>query len=392
LLFQILDNKQECYKIFCNGRLVDDYSLDDLTHTWAPIDFLPKENIQYAKIWCGGKTLDDVCPEHLRLRWTSVNDKARVFLKTFHAAKIDLQDVCFYDLVPDSFLTEFYDLKNDITNFVFENYEKPKNYEFIKDLFFFLKELETNELNINLGNIDFSKQKIRTGITKIKNVNNKVIYNPWGTVTGRLTTKKNSFPILTLNKELRNAIHPQNDLFVELDFNSAELRVLLGLLNKEQPKDDMHAWINKNIFKDKYTRDQTKKKVFAWLYNPKATHKGLNQHLDRDKILEEYFIQGRLMTPYNRVINTEKDKAVNYLIQSTSSDMLLTSAMKINDMLRSKKSFVSFCIHDSVVIDMSREDKDMLQDLLSEFSKTKFGDIKANISLGQDFGRMRKVL
>ena len=61
-------------------------------------------------------------------------------------------------------------------------------------------------------------------------------------------------------------------------------------------------------------------------------------------------------------------------------------------MLRSKKSFVSFCIHDSVVIDMSREDKDMLQDLLSEFSKTKFGDIKANISLGQDFGRMRKVL
>lgn len=392
MLFQILDNKQECYKIFCNGRLVDDYSLDDLTHTWAPIDFLPKENIQYAKIWCGGKTLDDVCPEHLRLRWTSVNDKARVFLKTFHAAKIDLQDVCFYDLVPDSFLTEFYDLKNDITNFVFENYEKPKNYEFIKDLFFFLKELETNELNINLGNIDFSKQKIRTGITKIKNVNNKVIYNPWGTVTGRLTTKKNSFPILTLNKELRNAIHPQNDLFVELDFNSAELRVLLGLLNKEQPKDDMHAWINKNIFKDKYTRDQTKKKVFAWLYNPKATHKGLNQHLDRDKILEEYFIQGRLMTPYNRVINTEKDKAVNYLIQSTSSDMLLTSAMKINDMLRSKKSFVSFCIHDSVVIDMSREDKDMLQDLLSEFSKTKFGDIKANISLGQDFGRMRKVL
>ena len=88
MLFQILDNKQECYKIFCNGRLVDDYSLDDLTHTWAPIDFLPKENIQYAKIWCGGKTLDDVCPEHLRLRWTSVNDKARVFLKTFHAAKL----------------------------------------------------------------------------------------------------------------------------------------------------------------------------------------------------------------------------------------------------------------------------------------------------------------
>ena len=210
-------------------------------------------------------------------------------------------------------------------------------------MFFFLKQIENNQLNIDLEGIDFSTQANRNGAAKLKDISNNIVYNPWGTVTGRLTTKKNSFPILTLNRGLRSVIKPQNDLFVELDFNSAELRVLLGLLNKDQPEEDMHAWINKNIFKDKYTREQTKKKVFAWLYNPKASHKKLNSYLDRDKILQDYFVDGKIITPYHREIISNKQKAVNYLIQSTASDMLITSAMKINKLLQSRRSFISFC-------------------------------------------------
>ena len=252
--------------------------------------------------------------------------------------------------------------------------------------------MDQQNLSVHLNNLNFSDSHVRKIYSKIQNAPPRIKYDPWGTVTGRLTTKGNSFPILTLNKELRSAVKPKNDLFVELDFNSAELRVLLGLLGKEQPKEDIHAWVSEHIFKNKYNRDDTKKKVFAWLYNPKAKNKSLNEFLDRDKVLEKYYMKGKVITPYDRAIDSDISKAVNYLIQSTASDMLLTSAIKINEQLRNKESFVAFCIHDSVVIDMSKEDKNTIDQLTNTFSETKFGDLKVNLSIGKDFGKMRKVL
>jgi len=349
---------------------------------------MPTDRIEYAQIWCGGKSLADVCPDDLKKRFVSLNEKAKMFLRTFHSAKINLQDVCFYDLVPEKFLLDFYEVKSEITHFVFENYQKPKNYEFLKDLLLFLKGIEERDLNLDL---DFSKLDVSTGILKLNNCNTKILYNPWGTVTGRLTTDKNSFPILTLNKNLRGCIKPQNDVFVELDFNAAELRVLLGLLGEEQPDEDIHVWLAKNVFNDKFSREEVKKKVFAWLYNPNAKNKKLNEFLNRDKLYEKYFYNDSVSTPFYRTIPVEKEKAVNYLIQSTSSDMLLTSAMKVDKILQNKKSFVSFCIHDSIVIDLSLEDRDLVDMLKNEFSKTAFGNLKTNLSLGKDFGSMTKI-
>ena len=151
-------------------------------------------------------------------------------------------------------------------------------------------------------------------------------------------------------------------------------------------------WISKHVFDKKVDREQTKKKVISWLYNPKAKNKKLNEYLDRDKIYEEYYINGCVHTPYDRVIPVDQEKAVNYLIQSTSSDMLLTSAMNVSRELKNKRSFVSFCIHDSVVLDVSVSEKDLIEDLAKKFSGTKFGDLKVNLSIGKDFGNMRKVL
>jgi len=48
-------------------------------------------------------------------------------------------------------------------------------------------------------------------------------------------------------------------------------------------------------------------------------------------------------------------------------------------------------VHDSLVLDVSIEDKAMLNNLAEQFSKTKFGDFKTNISIGKNYGSMKRV-
>jgi hypothetical protein len=186
-------------------------------------------------------------------------------------------------------------------------------------------------------------------------------------------------------------VEPNNDCLLELDFNAAEIRVLLSLLGRQQPHGDIHNWISKNIFDSKYSRDQSKKKVFAWLYNPKAKNKKLNNYLNRDELYDKYYKDGYVETPFDRKLKVSEDKAVNYLVQSTTSDLFLTSAIKIGKMLEDKKSNVCFCIHDSLVLDYAKEDQATIDKIIQEFSDTRLGFFKTNLSMGKNFGAMRKI-
>ena len=391
MLFQVLDSNQECRGIFCEGQVLKEYENLQLTHSWAPTSHFRGRPVEYAQLWCGGKNLKDLCPPELLNSYTALDKKARAYLRSFDVARINLREVCFYDLVPESFLLDFFQVKNDITKSIFESHTRPQNYDFLHDLSFFLMDIKGRNLKLDFKNLDFTKKSALLGLSKLKDSQDSITYNPWTTVTGRLTTDKNSFPILTMHKDLRSVIKPQNDCFVELDYNAAEVRVLFGLLGQDQPADDVHEWISKNIFNDKYGREDTKKKVFSWLYNPKAKNKKLNDYIDRDMIYDQYYVNGSVVTPYDRKIEVGEDKALNYLIQSTASDMFLTSAIKINEFLRNKKSSVSFCIHDSLVVDFAMEDRGLIDELSNLFSDTKFGAIKTNLSIGKDFGKMKRV-
>ncbi len=389
MLFQTLDTKKECASVYVGGKITDDYEIDTLTGTWSPSPHY--KGLNYASIWAAGESLDACCPDELKEEWEYVNKKAAAFLNSFRNGKVDLKEVCFYDLIPESFLTQFYSLKNKITSHVFETYKRPSNHDFVSDLILFLKRLESQKLNLDFKNLDMTNSKVRNALPKIKNSPNHVSYNAWGTITGRLTTNKNSFPILTLNRELRPVIRPTNDCFVELDYNAAEIRVLFALLGQDQPSEDVHEWISSNIFDNKYDRDESKKKVFAWLYNPKAKNKKLNDYLNRDALYDKYYIDGKVKTPYGREIQVDEDKAVNYLIQSTTSDLFLTSALKVDKMLQGRKSKVCFCIHDSLVLDYDSSERAIVEEIINQFSNTRYGFFKTNFSLGRDFGSMRKV-
>lgn len=393
MLFQTLDDKSECFGIYCNGELHFDMFPEGADKTWSYSSYLSDSNIEYAQVYCGGLSLQEACPPELRLEWESVSRKGRAFLKSFATAKLSLREHCFYDLVPQRYLSDICEVKNKICEHVFQNYDRPKNYDFIVNALSLTSDISNRELRIEKSFLrdHLSNIRARNLWKNIDTIGKSVKYNVYGTKTGRLSTLKDSFPILTLNKEFRGIIQPTNDWFVELDFNAAELRTLLALSGSPQPDNDIHEWNVQNVYGGDVSRDEAKQKIFAWLYNPDAKDTASSTVYKTKDVLRQHWDGVSVMTPFDRTIKADRRHALNYLIQSTSSDVFLDRAFAISKALEKRKSFISMLIHDSVVLDLASEDMKILKNIVDIFSNTRYGKYKVGVNVGKSFGNMRRV-
>ena len=101
---------------------------------------------------------------------------------------------------------------------------------------------------------------------------------------------------------MRSILKPNNDFFVELDFNAAELRTMLALAGVEQPEIDIHEWNAENVFNGQMDREEVKKRTFAWLYNPQSQDMALSKKYNRDLVVQKYSTQSQVTTFFDRTI------------------------------------------------------------------------------------------
>ena len=309
-------------------------------------------------------------PEYMVDDWGDVNQKIQAFQRSLRTAQVDAYENCFFDLVPTRFLVEFCESRNIITNHILKTVPKPSRYEFYKHVSILLADISAQPISLDKKLLaSYSKTpQLQHQAAKVLEATPRVIYKQFGTKTGRLTTQKNSIPILTLPRTLRSGILPQNDLFVELDFNGAEVRTLLGILQKDQPEGDVHDFHQKEIFKGTGTREQAKTTFFAWLYGSRSAvtsqqEKSLRHFYDKEEIIQKYLEGTTLRTAYNKLIpNVDHHHALNYLVQSTAAELLLKQALKIDYLLRTcgSGSTIAFLIHDSIILDIKNEDLHLL--------------------------------
>jgi hypothetical protein len=403
LIFQTLDDKTECVGIYANGQLVFDPDgfPPQLTQTWKYAPYLRDLDIDYISLYLEGGKIADSIPEYLKDDWEDVSNKVLAFKRSLSLAQVDTQENCFFDLVPERFLVEFCEVKNKITEYVAKNVKRPVRYNFYKHVSMMLQDLSNKKVTIDAQRVSTYLQspKLKNHAKNILSAAPYVRYNQFGTKTGRLTTKKGSFPILTMSKEFRSAIKPQNDYFVELDFNGAEVRTLLGLLGKDQPPGDVHDFHLNEIFTKINTRDQAKVAFFAWLYGSKTAADQqemtkLAQFYEKDRLLEEYWDGTTVRTPFKKEIpDTSEHHALNYLVQSTAAELTLKQALKIEFLLRNQSfgSHIAFLIHDAIVIDMKKEDDNLLKSMVALMASTNFGKFKVNIKRGKTLGSMKDI-
>ena len=402
MLFQALDNKRDCFGIYYDGKILKDFFPEDATHTWSYTPHVPLCSLECAQLYSGGLTLSEACPESLRRRYEYVERRLKAHFRAFQVAKVSLDENCFFDLIPEQFLKDYSEIKNQISQHIFNTHERPENYDFLLQLASVLNEIRYQKLNLDFSALrsELLDPKMKNRVLKLQNVQPYCNYDMFKTKTGRLTTKRNSFPILTLPKQHRKVLKPNNDWFISFDFNAAELRTALALLEQPQPEGDLHEWARKEAFDMRLSRSEVKEKTFSWLYGAERGSINL-PNLDVEEILERtyqkrrikeiYWSNSLVTTPFARSIPSDSHHALSYLIQSSCSDLTFEQVFSINRTLSSCRSRIAFIIHDEVVLDFADEDRGKLLELVENFSNTRFGKYKVGVKAGKSFGSMKEL-
>ena len=336
--------------------------------------------------------MEEVCPSSLLPEWQRVTNKMKAYIRSFQEAKINLNEVCFYDLVPHQFLLEFFDAKCKIIDHVFETCERPADYEFQKKLNKLLNRISKRRLDIDKTALNnrLAEVRVRDFLNKLKKIKPYVSYNQFGSKTGRLTTEPHTFPILTMDKTFRSVIKPKNGWFVEFDYNAAELRTLIALSGKKQPDTDIHEWNREQVGGE--SRDKVKQDFFAWLYG--STHVDgsvFEKTYQIDDVKSKYWNGYRVVNHFGREIEADEHHALNYIVQSTTSDLVLRQVLTVSDFLDTMKSEIAMIIHDSMIIDLDYSERHKIIEIAKIFSDTELGKFKTSVRVGKDLVNMKEI-
>ena len=112
---------------------------------------------------------------------------------------------------------------------------------------------------------------------------------------------------------------------------------------------------------------------------------------DREQVLERYYNDGIVSTPLGRKIESDDFHALNYLLQSTSSDNCMAQCVKINKFLRNKSSFVHSVVHDSLTIDLDLKDRHLLPQIQEIFEDTQLGWFKSSAHVGKNLRDLQEI-
>ena len=371
-MVQPLDIENNCVGVYFDNKFIfEDYGclLDNANVAWKHSSILKDEKYSYLFLFVKNNSLSNFSDNPSFMQ--SCEDLIESHKKASMIAKIDFSDMCFFDLLPDHLLSKWFSSREKAMKNITQKVRKPEDYDILH--------------KIHVLTTEISKQKLC-----VDNALETIKYDMFSTSTGRLATTRGSFPILNISKENRRSVLPKNDMFLELDLNGAEIRTLLSLCGKQQPDYDIHEF-NKNVAaQDLATRQEVKARFFAWLYNPEAKDYSLEKLYDKN-IYKKYYKNGYIETPFGRKLEVDERRALNYLTQSTTSDIVLENAYKIMKFLKGKKSFVAFTMHDSVVLDFSKEEHHLVREIKDIFETNMFGSFLSTVNIGKNYGNLKEI-
>jgi hypothetical protein len=208
---------------------------------------------------------------------------------------------------------------------------------------------------------------------KGRSIGNSKVYSSYNlyNITSRPTNAFNSINFLAFNKEngSRTAFIPQNDAFVEFDFDGYHIRLIADAMHTDIPQNQsIHEYLGKQYFnKEELTPEEyqeAKKITFRQMYN------GVEEEYMYIEFFEDvyhtvramwtaYTNNGFLELPNGRKLtqeNANPQKLFNYYIQCLETVNNVKKLDKLKDYLKDKQSKVLLVVYDSILIDYAVAD------------------------------------
>ena len=205
-------------------------------------------------------------------------------------------------------------------------------------------------------------------------VNNTVLtsYNLYN-VTSRPTNSFNSvnFAAIPHTEKHRKTFRPQNDCFIEFDFDGYHLRLLCDQINYPLTKSSAHKQLAKLYFgKDEITDEEyaeAKQINFQAIYGKiPEEHKDLKIFKEIqeyiDAMWDSFNNSGYIWNPqsgkqFNKELkNMHPAKLMNYMMQSLETSNNILILKEVLRYLRNKKTKISLYTYDAILFDFSKED------------------------------------
>jgi len=200
-------------------------------------------------------------------------------------------------------------------------------------------------------------------------------------VTSRPTNAFNSvnFAAIPKSQEHRKCFKPQNDYFVEFDFDGYHLRLLCDEINYALTDESAHKQLARQYFnksdinEDEY--QQAKQINFHAIYGKipeKWAHLEIFTRIDDyiKSLWERYEEDGEVSAPIsgkpftNNLKDMNPQKLMNYIMQSLETSRNILILKNVLRYLQNKKTNVVLYTYDAFLFDFSKEDgKETLEDI-----------------------------
>ena len=209
----------------------------------------------------------------------------------------------------------------------------------------------------------------------VYSIDNNIIYTSYNlhNITSRPTNAFNSVNFAAIPKapEFRKAIIPQNDVFVEFDFDGYHLRLLCEQIGYHLTDESAHVQLARLYFgKDEIAEDEyakAKQINFHAIYGKIPPEYAFLDVFDKiqtyiDGLWKQFKEQGYVEDPISGKRFTQDlpdmhpQKLMNYMMQSLETSRNIVILKEVLMFLQNKKSKVALYTYDAIVFDFDKQD------------------------------------